>query len=457
MFGRFSGSENYRITLTSDVCFRLITFRLCNSDHLLTQVTSNQSDQSLWSNLNFRKLLLSGMLLEVMRQFETLAIAVFVFQKTGNAFYVAMMLFVQRVPLIPFGLVFGVVADRFNRKTIFVLIFAVLATEAAILGRLASQDRLEIWHVGIGVFINGVIWTTDFSVRRPMLAESVGDSRVGRAVGLDGALMISALALGPVIGGGILQLAGMQGVYFFGAGAYLVGGILALTVKYQRPIKAIRRPSFVSDFRTAISYARSRRIIIGILAVTVIVDLWATPIRSMIPVIGKGELGLTPLLVGVLVSSQGIGSLIGAAVIAFRGDPKKYGRIYMYGSFLYLIPASLFSLSDWFAMSLPLVFIGGLGLAAFSATQSALVLMASPPEMRSRMLGLLAVGIGIGPLGILNIGLMATLYGAPNAVTIVSIEGLIALVIAAWLWPTLRRGENVSPPESTSKPNIELP
>jgi hypothetical protein len=30
-----------------------------------------------------------------MRQFETLAIAVFVFQKTGNAFYVAMMLFIQ--------------------------------------------------------------------------------------------------------------------------------------------------------------------------------------------------------------------------------------------------------------------------------------------------------------------------------------------------------------------------
>ena len=136
-----------------------------------------------------------------MRQFETLAIAVFVFQKTGNAFYVAMMLFIQRVPLIPFGLVFGVVADRFDRKNIFVAIFAVLAVEAAILGFLASQDNLEIWQVAIGVFINGVIWTTDFSVRRPMLAESVGNSRVGRAVGLDGALMISALAVGPVIGG----------------------------------------------------------------------------------------------------------------------------------------------------------------------------------------------------------------------------------------------------------------
>lgn len=380
-----------------------------------------------------------------MRQFETLAIAVFVFQKTGNAFYVAMMLFIQRVPLIPFGLVFGVVADRFDRKNIFVAIFAILAVEAAILGFLASQDNLEIWHVAIGVFINGVIWTTDFSVRRPMPAKSVGNSRVGRAVGLDGALMISALAVGPVIGGGILQFTGMKGVYFFGAGAYVIGGLIALTVKYQRPIKSVVRPSFTSDFRLALRFARSRSVIVGIIAITVIVDMWATPIRSMIPVIGEDDLGLSPLLVGVLVSSQGVGSLIGAALIAFRGDPAKYGRIYFYGSFLYLIPALMFSLSNWFVLSLPLVFIGGLGLAAFSTTQGALILMATPPEMRSRMLGLVAVGIGIGPIGILNIGLMATLFGPSRAVMIVSIEGIVALAFAAVVWPMLRRGENVSP------------
>ena len=400
---------------------------------------------SLWYNLNFRKLLLSGLLLEVMRQFETLAIAVFVFQKTGNAFYVAMMLFIQRVPLIPFGLVFGVVADRFDRKNIFVAIFAILAVEAAILGFLASQDNLEIWHVAIGVFINGVIWTTDFSVRRPMPAKSVGNSRAGRAVGLDGALMISALAVGPVIGGGILQFTGMKGVYFFGAGAYVIGGLIALTVKYQRPIKSVVRPSFTSDFRLALRFARSRSVIVGIIAITVIVDMWATPIRSMIPVIGEDDLGLSPLLVGVLVSSQGVGSLIGAALIAFRGDPAKYGRIYFYGSFLYLIPALMFSLSNWFVLSLPLVFIGGLGLAAFSTTQGALILMATPPEMRSRMLELVAVGIGIGPIGILNIGLMATLFGPSRAVMIVSIEGIVALAFAAVVWPMLRRGENVSP------------
>ena len=405
----------------------------------------NQSGNKLWSNLNFRKFLLSGWLLETMRQLETLAIAVFVFERTGNAFFVAIMLFIQRAPLIPFGLVFGVIADRFDRKIIFVLVFVSMSATAAVLGTLAMQDRIQLWHVGVGVLINGILWTTDFSVRRPMLAESVGNSQAGRAVAIDGAVLISAFAFGPVIGGAILQFVGLQGVYFFAATVYIFGTILAISIKYRQPIKVAKRPSFASDFRTAISYARSRRVIVGVLAITLIVDFWATPIRSMIPVIGKGELGLSPLLVGVLVSAQGAGALLGALTVALRANPKHYSQFYMYGSFLYLVPALLFSLSSWFVVSLPLVLIGGFGLAAFSSTQSALILMASPPEMRSRMLGLLAVGIGIGPLGILNIGLMARLFDAQNAVLIVSIEGLIALFVAAMIWPSLRRGEDITP------------
>jgi MFS family permease len=405
----------------------------------------NPKSGTLWSYPDFRKLLLTGLVMETMRQLETLAVAVFVFQRTGSPFYVAMMLFIQRAPLIPFGLAMGVVADRFNRKVIFVAIFVVLVTTAGTLGLLAAQGIIQTWHVAVGVFINGVVWITDFSVRRPMLAESVDSQLVGRAIGVDGAIRISALAFGPAIGGLILQVLGMQGVYFFACGAYAALGLLALTVKYRRPIKAIAKTSFSTDFRYALSYARSRRVLVGILLITVIVDLWATPVRSMIPVIGKDELSLSPFLVGVLVSAQGAGALIGAMLVMFRANPLRYGRIYFYGSVLYLVAALVFSLSGWFSLSFPVVLIGGIGLAAFSTTQSALVLMAAPAEMRSRMLGLLAVGIGIGPVGILNIGLMARWFGAPTAVTIVSIEGLIALAFAAVLWPKIRRGEDVSP------------
>jgi MFS family permease len=404
----------------------------------------NPKSGTLWSHPDFRKLLLTGLVMETLRQLETLAVAVFVFQQTGSPFYVAMMLFIQRAPLIPFGLAMGVIADRFNRKVIFVVIFVILVSTAGTLGVLAAQGIIQTWHVAAGVFINGVVWITDFSVRRPMLAESVDSQLVGRAIGVDGAIRISALAFGPAIGGLIFQVLGMQGIYFFACGAYAALGLLALSVRYQRPITSIVKTSFSTDFRLALSYAQSRRVLVGILLITMIVDLWATPVRSMIPVIGEDKLSLSSFLVGVLVSAQGAGALIGAILVMFKTNPMSYGRVYFYGSILYLLAALAFSLSGWFVLSFPVVLVGGIGLAFFSTTQSALVLMAAPPEMRSRMLGLLAVGIGIGPVGILNIGLMASWFGAPNAVTIVSIEGLIAMGFAALLWPAIRRGEDVS-------------
>ena len=54
-------------------------------------------------------------------------------------------------------------------------------------------------------------------------------------------------------------------------------------------------------------------------------------------------------------------------------------------------------------------------------------------------MGLLAVCIGTGPIGLLHIGLLAEWLGASAAVTISAFEGLLALGVASWYWPELRR------------------
>jgi uncharacterized membrane protein len=53
-------------------------------------------------------------------------------------------------------------------------------------------------------------------------------------------------------------------------------------------------------------------------------------------------------------------------------------------------------------------------------------------------MGVLSVCIGTGPIGFLHLGLMADAFGAPLAMTIMAIEGLVALVIAYCVWPEIR-------------------
>ena len=80
-------------------------------------------------------------------------------------------------------------------------------------------------------------------------------------------------------------------------------------------------------------------------------------------------------------------------------------------------------------------------MAAFAAMQSTLTMLSAPDASRHRMMGLLSVFIGTGPIGFAHLGLLAAWLGAAPACTIVALEGLVALAVVAAKWPLLRRGE----------------
>jgi hypothetical protein len=65
--------------------------------------------------------------------------------------------------------------------------------------------------------------------------------------------------------------------------------------------------------------------------------------------------------------------------------------------------------------------------------QATLIYLAAPPEMRSRLYGVLSLCIGSGLVGFVNIGLMAEWIGATQATIVSGIEGL-AVMGLTWRW-----------------------
>jgi MFS family permease len=83
------------------------------------------------------------------------------------------------------------------------------------------------------------------------------------------------------------------------------------------------------------------------------------------------------------------------------------------------------------------LFAAGFGLAGFGTMQSTILLAASASELRSRVMGVLAVCIGTGPIGVLVVGWLAERLGAPLALSISSSIGLVCLAILYVLRPCL--------------------
>lgn len=224
--------------------------------------------------------------------------------------------------------------------------------------------------------------------------------------------------------------------------------VLVVPVAYRSGIA--RRPgwSVIATLAEGWHYVRSRRVIGGTLAVTLVVNFWGFAYITMVPVIGERRLGLSAVLIGLLMSSEGFGALIGALLVGIYGRAEHYTRIYLGASFLFFLGELGFALSGWFPLSIGLLVVCGLGLAGFAVMQSTIVFLAAPAAVRSRVFGLLTVAIGAGPIGMLHVGFLADWLGAANAVTIIAVEGLVMLALAALLWPELRRPAALEPEEA---------
>jgi MFS family permease len=82
----------------------------------------------------------------------------------------------------------------------------------------------------------------------------------------------------------------------------------------------------------------------------------------------------------------------------------------------------------------PALLFTGFGGAGFSIMHATLVYLSAPPEMRSRMLGVLSVCIGIGPVGFVALGWLADVIGAPWATAASGLTGLLMLLVTRPLW-----------------------
>ena len=378
------------------------------------------------------------MLTGALRWLELLVIGVVTFQITGSAFAVSMMTVLRMAPLFMFGIPMGALADRFDRKTLLMLGLGILAASSALLAALALDDRLELWHLGVSAFLNGTFWAAEFPIRRTMLGEIAGQTRLGPAMALESSTSNATRMLGPALGGLMLETTGLAGVFIGSLSIYILCLFLIWPLAYKSGGLG-RSGSVIAIFIEGWRVVRGSRMILASLAITMIVNLWGFAYISMIPVIGELQLGLSTFLIGVLASTEGLGALLGSIMIGLVGKPAFYTRIYLYSSFVFLGTVLGIGFSVWLPLSFALMLAAGISISGFAVMQSTITFLASPAEMRSRVMGVLTVTIGTSPIGMLHVGLLADWFGAGAAVMIMAIEGLVALMLVAVYWPEMRR------------------
>lgn len=409
---------------------------------------------TLIRDADFRSLWLLGAIGGTSRWLEMLVIGIFVFDVTGSAFLVASMVLLRMLPMAFLGAFGGVIAERFDRRRVLLVVMITMTLLAALQAVLAVFGLLEVWHVGLGAFVAGCVWVTDFPVRRTLLGEIAGPARTGAAMSLDIMSSSGTRMIGPIIGGVLYSEVGMVGAFGLTAVGYACGVVMLLRLRWEDPANRHAGVGAIDSLVAGFRALGANRTLVGIFVVTVIFNIWGFPFTSMIPVIGKDVLMLDPGGVGLLASAEGLGAFLGAVALAVVAATMWYRWIYFYGVALYLLLILAFGVSTSLFMSTSTLVAAGIAGAGFASMQSALVLLNSDEATRGRMMGVLSMCIGTGLIGFLHLGLMADWLGAPLACVVIGIEGLVALAVSAWFWPELLHRQTVTDSATQSVPVV---
>ena len=374
---------------------------------------------------DFLRLWLVGAFANAMRWLELLASGLFAWEVTHSAFAVTVVVALRQIPQLLFGAFAGAISEALNRKLIFMLALVVPALISTLLATLAVTGHLEVWHVALGNLVSGIMWSTEMSTRRRMVGEVAGPHRIVNAIALDSVTSAATRAIGPLLGGIAFEWLGMKGAYTVTAlvqfaGAFAIAGLAH--AQLTRRLDLVRIPH---DIAEGLRFAWTRPTILLVFGVTIVTNAFAFAYSGLVAPLGQGEFHVSPALVGLLAAGEPLGALMGGALIA-AGLLRLDRRLaFAGGAALFMVALIFMALSPSYWLALALLIMGGFGTAGFSNMQSTLMLTEAPPEMRSRLMGVVTVCIGTGPLGQLAAGALSGPLGSRGAIVVMAAVGLV--------------------------------
>lgn len=391
------------------------------------------SHRALLRRPGFLRLWVAGGLSSALLWLEVLAAALFTLDATGSALDVALVSAARSLPLLGFGAVVGVLADRYDRRLIVLGGLLLTATSSAGVAALASAGVLRPWELALAALASGCAYATEMPARRRMVAEAAPPSLLGRAIAIDSLTNFATRCAGPLIGGVAYGGIGTAGTFATSATASLIGAALVAGLPRSRTAAPTEHPAIWTQLREGVRFAAGRPALRTMLGVTMAMNLFGYAYTTLVSPMGREVFGLTDAQIGVLAAAEPGGALVAGLVFA-QWAPDRRPLAWLSGGVLALMAGLVLAgLLPNEGAVLGVLFVAGFGSASFTNHQSTIALRATPEALRSRVLGLITACIGLWPVGILVAGALTGVLSAAHAMTSLGVAGLLALVAAVAL------------------------
>jgi MFS family permease len=384
-----------------------------------------------------------------------------VYKLTSDPFLLGLTAFASQVPVLALGLFGGLAADIFNRHRLVIGTQVLLLVQASALALLtiltdhAGQPLVQVWHVVALSAFAGIVQAFDMPARQAFIVQLVDKADINNAIALNSLSFNAARVLGPTLAGVIIAL--LQRVHpehpTFGEGmCFVLNAISFLAVIWQllrmdrATLPGRENKSIESGLAGGIEYLLARRHLLDIILLAGLISLIALPYLVIMPAVAKDVLGGNATTLGWLMTSVGVGAILGGLMQARRRRVRGLGLVIIRS--LLGFSAVIFLLG--LQRNTPLTCLGFMvaGFCMVNAMISCQVLVQAlvSESYRGRVMSYYTMmTIGMMPFGSLLVGAEAKHFGIPISL---QITGICTLVVALIFWmrlPSIRAAARSSP------------
>ena len=380
---------------------------------------------------------------------QQVAQAWLVLELTGDPIWLGIVAAAQFIPVMILGLFAGVAADALPKRQTLVATQVVMMTLAVILAVLAVTGLVEVWMILVLAILLGCANAVDMPVRQSFAIELVGREDVGNAVALNSAMFNGSRIVGPALAGLTIAAFGVAAAFAVNAVSFLavIVALMMLDDSALRTRPRIATPhsagEVVTNLAEGLRYVRQTPLVL--LAVLVVggVATFGMNFNVLIPAFATDDLASGAAGYGFLMAASGVGALIAALALAFRGKPRS-SRIAT-GAIVLGLASVAMAATDTYVVALGLMVLIGYGGISMAATANATIQLAVPDQLRGRVMSVYTtIFASSAPIGGLLMGAIASGFGPAVAIGIGGIlSGLVGVAAAVWLRGARRSAQMV--------------
>ncbi|MDE0720815.1 MAG: MFS transporter [Dehalococcoidia bacterium] len=407
--------------------------------NLVTNIGRAAAPISILKQRNFG-LIWSAMTVSQMgSQMETVVVVWYVLNLTDSPLLVGLTA-TARLGFNFLALFAGATADIVPRRTLMIIVQAVLASLAALMLVLIATDLIEVWHIFVITLLAGLARIFQMPTAQSLAVDSVVPERIPNAVALISAAMNLGLIIGPILGGLLFDVFGPGGAYVMVASVYVLSGSLTFLIGQTRVTIANKGESVFSLVAEGLRYVRGNQLLWSALFVAVIFNITGFSFHTtLVPIFAKDVLGQDSFGLGILISTFGIGGLVGSMFWAAIPNVKHTGIFCFLAVIGWHSTMIVFAASTNFYLSVGILAVTGMMFSSSLVLVLTVLMKTGLPEFRGRLMGLRTLAIYAHAFGSLGAGAIAGVWGAPSAAVLSGIFGISMMLGLALLAPKLRR------------------